>query len=140
MKRISQANAILAELDAAVLIIGIIILLLIILIVYRERRVRRTKQREEDTRLTLGPYDLYSPVDHEKINELITELYQMYFLSYSECGINLEPTKERHDWFVKSFAYPYITGRMDLTILPLDVAIVFRRLHDHYLQGKSKPA
>lgn len=140
MSKLTQTGFFLNEIDATVLIIGVTVLLLILLMGYRERRVRKMKLREDTTRLMVGEFDLYNQEDRVKLDDLVDDLFGMYLMSHLECGIEIEPTHEVFDEFIKTFAHPYIAGRLDLTSLRQDVAVEYNRMHQQYLDNKTKPA
>lgn len=129
-----------AGVDALLLVVGIMLALVIVTLGHREYRRYRAKGREQTTRLMIGPFDLYSPVDREKVDTLIYELYTLYRTSHAECGITLPASDEQYDLFVRVFAHPYINGKYDLSFLPSEVAVVFRKHHDQYLKEKAQPA
>lgn len=137
--KLNQGQEAFMGFNALVLFVGVALVLIVIILGYREYRVRQHKKREATTRLMIGSFNLYNPVDRLKANSLISDLYQIYIESYKECGQPLENTPELFDQFVEDFAYPYITGKVDLSKLPLDVAKAFRKKHYEYV-SQHRPA
>lgn len=136
--KLNQSQEAFVGFNALVLFVGVALVLIVIILGYREYRVRTQKKREATTRLMIGSFNLYNPVDRLKANSFISDLYQIYIESYEACGQPLENTSELFDQFVEDFAHPYIMGKIDLSKLPPDVAKVFRKKHYEYVtQHKS---
>lgn len=136
--KLNQSQEAFIGFNALVLFVGVALVSIVIILGYREYRVRMHKKREASTRLMIGSFNLYNPVDRLKANSLISDLYQIYIESHQECGKPIENTPERFDQFVEDFAHPYILGKIDLSKLPDDVAKVFRKKHYDYIsQHKS---
>ncbi|QXO10148.1 hypothetical protein pEaSNUABM37_00187 [Erwinia phage pEa_SNUABM_37] len=124
--------------NVLILVIGLALLLVVIVLSYREYRHRQFKAREASTRIMIGSFDLYHPVDRLKATALIDDLYQMYLESYRECGSPIENNQETFRNFVIEFAHPYVMGKVDLSKWPDEVAKVFRDKHYNYVsQHKS---
>ena len=133
-----QSDEAAAGFNTLVLVGGLLLVVIVIVLGYREYRIREHKRRAATTRLMIGSFDLYNPVDRLKVNGLISDLYQIYIESHQACDITLENTPEQLEAFVQGFALPYLQGKIDLSGLPKDVAAVFRIKHYEYvLQHKS---
>lgn len=127
-----------AEINLLVLVVGLALLTAIIILSYRELRIRKLRKREADTRLMIGSFDLYSPVDRSRVVTLIDDLYQLYLESCAACGQPQANTLDAFDRFIQTFAYSYVSGRIDFSVFPAEVATVFRIKHAQvYLVNKS---
>jgi len=127
-----------AEINLLVLVVGLTLLTAIIILSYRELRTRKLKKREADTRLMIGSFDLYSPVDRSRVVTLIDDLYQLYLESCAACGQPQVNTLDTFNHFIQIFAYPYVSGRIDFSVFPTEIATVFRIKHAQaYLFNKS---
>lgn len=140
MVKLHQDIKTLAEMDTVLFAVGIILALIIITLGYREYRGYKSKQRETTTRLMMGPFDMYSQADRERVDALMYDLYGLYRTSWQKCGITVPVDDNNYNAFVRDFAHPYINGRYDVSFLPDDVAAVFRELHDQYVKEKNQSA
>lgn len=137
MSTVRNAEA-LNDFNVLILCIGLALVLIVVVLSFREWRLRQNKKREANTRLMIGPIDLYNPVDRLKVAPFIDDLYQIYLDSYHECGIPLENTEDTFNNFVIEYGHPYVLGKADLSKLPDNVARVFREKHYAYVsQFKS---
>lgn len=134
-----QNTGALSGFNILVLVVGLLLLLAVIILGYREYRVRQLKKREATTRVMIGSFDLYNPVDRLKVNSLIDDLYQLYIESYRECELPINVNQDTFNNFVTEFAHPYVMGKIDLSKLPVEVAKVFREKHYQYM-SQNKPA